>query len=369
MTAAGASVDNRPTGLALAIAAGFILLIWLLSLGGIEPFEVAKGAPSSGVAEGTWISAIVVWFFTALSLPWPLATVLEFFWAGAVGVLLAWLYRRLVYNDWPAFEALVFVGSLGLNAVVVSAVATDHSAIPVMLACAAVIPGIRRLESVGDVQAEMSFGLVLPLLFLAGPTTALLVPVLAAFGALSDRVARQDGKAFIAMFLVAIMPTVLVLTGMLGVFGATVATSTLATIQAVIQPRLLDAVTGRALLSVAAYTVLPFAPVIVAYWFNWDRRRQPWSAVAVIALPIYLIAGALVFSWPVPPTLPTAAVLAGFASWLSVARLRPAFRRACIGLILLAVGLSWSPPVLSNIPFSAARILDLTSYLTDLPSG
>jgi hypothetical protein len=82
-----------------------------------------------------------------------------------------------------------------------------------MLACAAVVPAIRRLESVGDVQAEMSFGLVLPLLFLAGPTMTLLVPVLALFGAASDPSVRTEPRALAAMIIVSIKPSVLILVG------------------------------------------------------------------------------------------------------------------------------------------------------------
>jgi len=103
---------------------------------------------------------------------------------------------------------------------------------------------------------------------------------------------------------------------------------------------------SRQLLTVAAYTVLPFAIVTIAYMLVRDRRWQPVSAAAVLMLPAYLIVGTMIFSWPVPATLPTVAFLGAFASWLSVARLSAVVRRVSIVLMLLTAALSWSPAVL-----------------------
>ena len=328
-----------------------IALAWFLSngTGGLQ--SSALEVMETGRHNGTWLSDLAVWLLGMLPLPVPIEARLAIFSAAVLGALLAWFYQRLVYNDWPILEALVFVACLASNSIIVSAVTADHRAIPLLLACAIVVPGMRRLEAVGDVQAEMSFGLVLPLLFLAGPMTALLIPVLAAFGAWSDPDARRDGRAFVAMFLIAIMPTLLVLTGMFGMLGIADAVRLFDEVYAhILAPALLGPDEARLFLATFAYTVLPFAIVIIPYWLTKDRRRQPWSAFAVLALPVYLVAGALVFSWPMAPTLPTAVFLGAFAAWLSVARLTPVFRYASIALMLLGTIVSWSGLVRSEDP-------------------
>jgi hypothetical protein len=349
MNTSAERTDTRSAWVAASVVALLFALAWLWAA------DTGRGLQSLALAEGTrdgaWLSDLVVWLLTALPGELPLNTTLAVFSAGVLGALIAWLYRRLIYNDWPAFDALVFVGALACNSFIVSAVTADHRVIPLMLACAAVIPGIRRLESVGDVQAEMSFGLLLPLLFLAGPSTALLIPMLAVFGALSDSETRRNRAAFIAMFLVAIMPTLLVLTGLVGILGVHEAGRLATEIYGpAFHPEPLASGKWTPFLTIFAYAVLPFAIVIVAYWLQHDRRRQPWSAMAVLVLPVYLLLGAVLFSWPMSPAAPAAVFLGAFASWLAVARLTPTFRRASAALMVLGTMVSWSAAVLASDP-------------------
>ena len=335
----------RSMGIAATAAGFFIALLWHLRAG------VGGGilaVPSTGLDGGAWLSDLVARPIVALPWPWPLETVLAVVAACVLGILIAWLYERLVYNDWTHFEALLFVVFLTGSSAIIGSVTGDHRAIATMAACIAVVPGIRRIESVGDVQANMSFGLVLPLLFLAGPPLAPLILPLALFGALADPIARHDWRAFVAMFLVAIMPTLLVFTGMIGLFGIP---EVVRLVTEVYVPAFSfarhDHAATQALVTQFVYTVLPFAIVTVAYLFMRDRRWQPVSAIAVIALPIYLVSGAIVFSWPTSPSLPTVAFLAAYTSWLSVARLRPVFRWVSIALMLLTAAVSWSAPVVT----------------------
>jgi hypothetical protein len=146
------------------------------------------------------------------------------------------------------------------------------------------------------------------------------------------------------------MPTLLVLTGMLGMFGGP---EFVRIVQGIYVPAYapdqLNAASTLALLTVATYTILPFVIVTIAYVLVRDRRWQPVSALSVVVLPLYLVAGAIVFSWPISPALPTAAFLGAFTSWLSVARLSAVFRRVSIALMLLTAALSWSPAVLAAL--------------------
>ena len=338
----------RSMGIAAAAAGFFIALLWRLRPG-VGDGVLAAPSASTGAGGGAWLTDLVARPIMALPWPWPVETVLSVVAACVLGTLIAWLYERLVYNDWTRIEALLFVAFLSGNAAIIASLTGDYRAIATMVACIAVVPGIRRIELVGDVQANMSFGLVLPLLFLAGPPLAPLILPLALFGALADPVARHDWRAFVAMFLVAIMPTLLVFTGMIGLFGIT---EVMRLVTEIYVPAFsfarLDHAATQALATHLVYTVLPFAIVTVAYVFMRDRRWQPVSAIAVIILPLYLVGGAIVFSWSISPSLPTVAFLGAYASWLSVARLRPVFRWVSIALMLITAALSWSAPVLAT---------------------
>jgi hypothetical protein len=334
-------VGAGPIWVAAIAVLALLALAWFLGPGGADMLPMSRDRVP-GAYDGAWLSQMLAWLVAIVPIPLPADTLLALVSALALGALLAWLYQRLVFNDWPVIEALLFVLALGANAIIVGTVTSDHRAIPVMLACAAVVPGLRRLESVGDVQAEMSFGLVLAFLLLAGPATAMLIPGLALFGTLSDRATRSDVRAFVAMFLVAIMPTLLVLTGMLGMLGVDRAIPLFRAVYLdPFRPALLDDASRHGLLRVFAITVVPAGLLIAAYWLQLDRRRQPWSALAVLLLPAYLLAGAALFSWPVADTVPTAVFLGAFASWLSVARLNRTFRRAATILVLIGTVVSW----------------------------
>lgn len=361
-------VGAGPAWVAAIAVLALLALAWFLGPGGggNAPAAIAPGRVP-GAYDGAWLSQMVVWLLASLPVPLPADTLLALFSALALGALLAWLYQRLVFNDWPVIEALVFVIALGANAIIVGTVTGDHRAIPVMLACAAVVPGIRRLESVGDVQAEMSFGLVLAFLLLAGPATAMLIPMLAMFGALSDRATRSDFRAFVAMFLVAVMPTLLILAGIFGMLGMDRAVPLFRALY--IDPFRAEALyveNLRALFRVFAITVLPAGLLIAAYCLQPDRRRQPWSALAVMLLPAYLVAGTAIFSWPMSETVPTAVFLGAFASWLSVARLKPVFRAAATALVLLGTVVSWNAAGLAPaIPWDnlSARMPGAVAFL------
>ena len=347
-------VDFSLRSLLIAVGATgfFMAFLWHLQPGSGNAGSPAPRVSSdalAGIGNGAWLTDLVVRPVSALPWPWPPETVFTVVAACVLGGLIAWLFERLIYNDWTPLEAFLFVCFLAASSVIVDSAAIDQGSIATMAACIVIIPGIRRIESVGDVQANMSFGLVLPILFLAGPHLAPLILPLALFGALADPTARHDLRAFIAMFLVAIMPTLLVFAGLFGILGGHESLRLITDVYIpAFTPQHLDVEASQALLTVGAYTILPFAIVTVFYVFVRDRRWQPVSALAVLALPLYLIAGTIGFSWSIPPSLPTAAFLGAYASWLAVARLRSVFRWVSIALMLLTSLISWSAPVLTD---------------------
>jgi hypothetical protein len=324
------------------IVAPVVAVAWLLASHGLRGALTTVDPALSG-RTGAWLSELVVWALQPLTVFAAPETVLQVFSAGVLGVLAAYVLRRLLYNDWPLPDAAILVGAVAANALLLDAVLHDQGALPVMIAFAAVIPGLRRLESVGDAQAEMSFGLVLPLLFLAGPATALLVLPLAIMGALLDPLARQDRRAFVAMFLVALMPTLLVVVGIAAFAGWREIISVAASYKSLIEPHPLSLPAGGRYLLVFAATVLPFAPIFVAYSLSGDdRRRQPLSAALVWLLPAYLLLGAIFFSWPIAPAVPGIAFLGAFVAWLSVARLHRLLRCAAVAIAIATALLSWA---------------------------
>jgi hypothetical protein len=186
----------------------------------------------------------------------------------------------------------------------------------------------------------MGFGLVLPLFLLAGPLTTPLVPVLAVLSALSDPEARRDFRAFFAMFLVAILPSLIVLMALLymhfdqgGSLGAFVAPYS----NFYVREGPIDWL--AALIELLLLAPVALAPIV--YCLQPDRRMQPFSALATIAIPLYLFLGRTIFGWHIEAWAPAAALLAGFFAWVSVARLRPALRAAAAALIAISAIGSW----------------------------
>ncbi len=326
--------------LAWLVVAPVVALAWLVANHGL-PSALPEGA--SARHPGAWLSELVAWALQSLTGFAPLATLLSVFSAAVLGVLAAYLLRRLLYNGWPLIDSVVFLAALAANAIVLRMVVSDDAAIPAMVAFAAVIPALRRLEAVGDAQAEMSFGLVLPLLFLAGPATALLTLPLALLGALLDPLARKDHRAFIAMFLVALMPTLLVIVGIAAFAGWDEVLSVTAVYRSFATPEPLTWQLAAQSFLVFAVVVAPFIVILIAYWVSGDdRRRQPLSAALVWVLPAYLLLGAVLFSWPIAPGVPAFAFLGAFAAWLAVARLHAPLRRAAIAIAVLTTIASWA---------------------------
>lgn len=317
------------------------LFVFLLAVGQRAGFgTLSVGWTDAG--EGALLARGIVMVVGLVPWPWGIDLVTAIVAALGTGLLLAWLFERLIYNNWSSWAALLFAFLLATHPAVIQTAIVDHRSLPTMLTCVLIVLGVRRIESVGDVQSNLTLGLVLPLLLLDGPPLALLIVPLALFGALSDSVARTDIRAFVAMLLAAIMPTLLVLTGLLGAFGGSGFVDLVRHYLGSYVPQPLGPAATGQILSVVLWTVAPFGVVIFFYLFVRDRRWQPVSALVTLALPFYLMTGDILFSWNIAPTLPTAAFLAAFAAWLSVARLRATFRFAALALLGVSSVAAWS---------------------------
>jgi hypothetical protein len=95
----------------------------------------------------------------------------------------------------------------------------------------------------------------------------------------------------------------------------------------------------------AFFLLFLFAPVALAplaHCLIPDRRRQPVSALTVIAVPLYLALGRALFGWTIDAWAPAVVLLACFGAWLSVSRLRALMRGFAIGLSLISAASSWA---------------------------
>jgi hypothetical protein len=290
---------------------------------------------------GGWIDQIILGAIKLL--PWPAAwpTVAALMAAIAMGLLFGFLYRLLRHNGWRLLGAWLTLVVLGGNAMVLYSVSAGTRGIPFLLAVGALIPAIRAMEELGDVQSTISLGLLLPLLLLASPSLAPLILPLAVAIALADPDGRRDIRAFVAMLLVALLPTIIVAAGVVG-FGAQAGLG----VGGIIEPYLAAYVPGGAgdlVGNVATFLLLaPVALVPIAYCLTPGPDKKIWSALAVIALPLYMAVGRTFFAFTFPAWLPAEVLLAAFASWLAVVRLSVAMRLTALGLLFVSAITSWT---------------------------
>ncbi|MBI4920603.1 MAG: hypothetical protein HY834_02550 [Devosia nanyangense] len=338
--------DLTNFGVALAAVTAFVLLAaTLLRRGYASPDFDAMLTDDAGRRSGGWLSEIVLFGIRALPDDWAQQTALALLPAIAAGLLFGVLYHCVRDSDWGAPAALLLMVLLGGHALVLYAITSAGMQIPTLIALGALIPAIRRLESVGDVQADVSFGLVLPLLLLAGPQTAPLILPLAMASAIANPDGRRDHRAFIAMLLVAVMPTLIVIVGVVGFAmqaGIDPADLLVPYVRAFASVHLDGLVTGLADMTVLA----PVAIIPIVYCFIPDRRRRCWSALAVVGLPVYLALGNAVFPWHLPAWVPAVAQLSTFAAWAAVARVRLPLRVATLALLAVAAAASWALPAI-----------------------
>ena len=72
--------------------------------------------------------------------------------AAGTGLVFGVLYHNVRDSDWRAGAATLLLALLGGHALVLFAITSVGLTLPIFIAAAALIPAIRRLESVGDVR-------------------------------------------------------------------------------------------------------------------------------------------------------------------------------------------------------------------------
>lgn len=259
--------------------------------------------------------------------------------AGLLALALAALYQGLCRSNWPPLMAAGLVLLLSLNGPLVFAVTWSQPELPLVLALGAVILAHRQLEARGSVQAVINYALTLPLLLIAGPAVAMLLPMLFLAVPLREPEARRSGFVFVSLLLVALVPSLIVLAGVTAAAlrAGLPADFLLAPIGRLLTLRLPDlAETAPLLLSGSLVAlVVPLHLVIP------DRRRQVFTSLLVLLLPAWLLVANLGLDLFLSPVTPALALLATTAGWLAGTRLNSAMRWLTLGLMGLGTGLSW----------------------------
>lgn len=293
---------------------------------------------------GGWLTQVVLRIVSLLpDVGWQ-QIALSFIAAVVGGALYGVLYDRLRANGWFIWGALALIVAIALHVGALYTVTASSRAIPLLIAIGALIPAIRMLEDVGDVQATISLSMLLPLLLLASPLTTLLIVPIAIAAALVDPDGRRDPRAFVAMLLVAILPTIIVAIGIVGFIAQAkleVADALLPYFNAYTRLHLGDVL--GSLTALGTYAPAIVVPIAYCFWPNLKERRHVLSALAVVALPVYLATARVIVNTTMTPLTPSVAFLAALVSWLAVVRLPFLLRLLALILVVAGTALSWVP--------------------------
>ena len=323
--------------------AAFLLIAWHVINAGFVRRDIEALQAGEAWRTGGWLSQLVLSLVGLVpNLDWQ-QSVLSLAAAVVAGLAFGLLYDRLRASGWTIVGSVLMLLLLASHANILYVITAASRGLPLYLAFAAIIPAIRKMEEVGDVQSTIGLGLLMPLVLLAGPLTTPLIIPLALGAALADPDGRRDPRAFVAMLLVAVIPALIVVIGVVGF----VAQSGIG-IENIIVPYLAtygSLKMGDAIGSLAAlYTLAPVAavPLLYCVWPNLPDKRHVWSSVAVIALPTYLAIARTVFNSSMQSFVPAVALLAAYMSWLCVVRLPLLLRMIAVAALTLAVVASWT---------------------------
>lgn len=330
----------------LAVPAGLLVAIFLLVIGGNLAGNGVFGAiaPGGAVAlpgweHGSLLRVLCVWLASWFGFVLDPETALVLVYVGLASIAAVLTYASLRRSNWPAPQAFFALAMVAGHGVLLFSVTMASHEFLLVLAAGILIPACRRLESVGDVQSIINYGLTLPLLLMAGPTLAALIPLLVLAVPFGEAEARQKPSVFAAMLVVAIVPVLIVVVGVWAMAArAGIGFSVLA------EP--FEAAFLRSSSPILAPTLLmlataPVALVVLLHMIVPDRRRQFATSMLALFLPLYLLIGNSLFDWQLAPWTPAAMMLATTLGWLSATRLRVWMQWLTLALLALSLMASW----------------------------
>lgn len=344
-------------------SSGAVIVLLLLALHVIKAGYVRQDVVQLQSGEdwrsGGWLSQVVLRFVELLPGATLQHLVLALVAAIVSGLAFGALHDRLRGNGWFRIGTFFVLAALLLHAGILYTLTASASDLPLYIAFAALIPAIRALENVGDVQAAIGIGLLLPLLLLASPASTLLIVPIAVASAFADPDARRELRAFVAMLLVTLMPTAIVALGIVGFMaqsGLDVAAALLPYVHAYASPRFDADAFLFGLVALMVFAPILLVPLLYCVWPDLPERRHGFSALAVVALPLYLVLARATLQTGMESIVPPLALLAAFVSWLTVVRLPFELRLLALLALALAAAASWSVLALWDAPLWKAAL-------------
>jgi hypothetical protein len=362
----------RPATILWSAVATVVLLLIALQVidGGYVRRDIVQLQGGEAWRTGGWLSQVVLRVVSLLPDTQWQQLALSLTAAVVAGLASGVLYDRLRAIGWFRIGAFALFVLLLCHAGSLYTLTASSRGIPLYLAFAALIPAIRSLEDVGDVQSAIGLGLLMPLLLLASPIAALLILPFAVGAALADPDARRDPRAFVAMLLVAILPSLIVALGIVGfIIQARMDISaavfpyvnTYANLHFDVQAL------GTGLVALAVFAPVLVVPILYCFWPGLPERRHLFSALAVVALPLYLVFARSIVTTTMQPITPAIALLIAFVSWLAVVRLPFQLRLLALVLMALAAVTSWTFPGLWDDPiWKSALFNDIPQTVASL---
>lgn len=328
-----------------ALPASLLVAALLLFLGGnlagngiVVQSGMANPAALPGWEHGSLLRVLVVWiasWFAAFDA--GTALVLIHVLLAGFGALLT--YRFLVVSGWAPFQASLALCLVACHGVLVFATTTTSAEFLLLLAAVALIPAQRRLEAVGDVRSVINYSLTLILLLMAGPPLAALLPLLVLAVPFQEAEARQKPQVFVAMLLVAAIPTLIIMTGVWAM-AARAGIGVDILVQPFVQQFALSRQPATHMMVLLA-AMAPVALVLAIHGAVPDRRRKPLTTLVALGLPLYLVIGNSSFDWQLAAWTPAAAMMATALGWLCATRVRPWLRWLTLALLMVSTLASW----------------------------
>lgn len=353
----------RPATVIWSCVAIVLLLVVALSVidGGYIRRDIAQLQDGEAWRTGGWLSQVILRLVGLLPGTQLQQWALSLTAAVVTGLAFGVLYDRLRANGWFRIGAFIALVALLLHAGGLYTITASSRAIPLYIAFAALIPAIRSLEDVGDVQSAIGLGLLLPLLLLASPAAALLIIPLALAAALADPDGRRDPRAFVAMLLVALLPSVIVAIGIVGFImqaGMDIGAVLVPYIGAYSSIRLDPQALSAGLEGLVVFAPVLLIPLLYCFWPALPERRHVFSALAVVVLPLYLVFARAALTTTMTPIVPPLALIIAFISWLSVVRLPLQLRVLALALLALSAAASWTYVGLWDDPMWKAALFN-----------
>lgn len=354
----------RPATVLWSLGAVAVLLLLALHVlvAGYVRQDVMQLQAGEAWRSGGWLSQVVLRVVALLPGAALQHVVLSITAALVTGLAFGALYDRLRSNGWFRIGAFAVLVTLLLHAGVLYTLTASAADIPLYIAFAAMIPVIRALEDVGDVQSAIGLGLLLPLLLLASPAATVLILPLSIAGALADPDARRDPRAFVAMMLVTVLPTIIVALGIVGFIaqsGLDLAEALLPYVHAYATPRFDADAFATGFIALLAFAPALAVPLLYCVWPGLPERRHAASALAVVGLPLYLVLARATLNTGMDVIVPPLALLIALVSWLTVVRLPFALRASALLLLALAVATSWTLTGLWDVPVWKAALFSV----------